>query len=396
MPTLDVTFVLPCLNEAQALPAAVAMAREALALLAGKGFSGEIIVSDNGSTDGSPLLAASLGCRVAHCPQRGYGSALRYGIEAANGTYVVMGDADASYDFREAVPMVEKLTQGCDLCMGSRFKGGIEAGAMPWKNRHIGNPALTGILNLFFRTGCSDAHCGLRAFTRQAYERMHLTSTGMEFASEMVVKAALLKLRVAETPVTLHKDARGRPPHLNPWRDGWRHLKFLLLYSPLWLFFLPAVASVLFGCGILAVLLTTPPGQDFRFGPFWMGDHWLVIGTSAITIGYYLGILGVAALAYHANQTFMPQSRWVYRLTRFVTVENMCLIGGGLCLVGLAILGYVVAIWVSTLAQGLALTRVMALGAMFVTMGILTFFSGFLFVFFSEPAASGQTSGRKP
>mgnify|MGYP000852394960 CR=1 FL=1 len=396
MPTVDVTFVLPCLNEAQALPAAIDMAREALTRLEAKGFSGEILVSDNGSTDGSPLLAASLGCRVAHCPDKGYGNALRYGIEAAAGAYLIMGDADASYDFREAVPMVDKLAQGYDLCMGSRFKGSIEPGAMPWKNRYIGNPALTALLKLFFHTRCSDVYCGLRAFTKEAYDRMHLASAGMEFATEMVVKASLLQLRVTELPISLHKDARGRPPHLNPWRDGWRTLKFFLLYSPLWLFFLPAVASVLFGCAILTALLTTPPGQEFRFGPFWVGDHWLVIGTSAITIGYYLGILGVAALAYHANQTFMPQSRWVYRLTRFVTVENMCLIGGGLCLVGLAILGYVVAIWVSTLAQGLAMTRVMALGAMLVTMGILTFFSGFLFVFFGDAAATGQTSGRKP
>jgi glycosyltransferase involved in cell wall biosynthesis len=390
MPTCDVTFVLPCLNEAKALPLALAMAREALTRLEGKGFTGEILVSDNGSDDGSPLIAAGLGCRVVHCPDKGYGNALRYGIEAAGGRYLVMGDADASYDFREAVPMVERLALGCDLCMGSRFKGSIRPGAMPWKNRYIGNPVLTGILNLFFHTGCGDAHCGLRAFTREAYDRMHLTSAGMEFASEMVVKAALLKLRVDEVPVSLLKDARDRPPHLNPWRDGWRHLKFLFLYSPLWLFFVPAVLSVLLGCAILAALLSVPSGQEFRFGPFWVGDHWLVIGTSAITIGYYLGILGVAALAYHTNQTFVPQPTWVRRLTRFVTVENMCLIGGGLCLVGLGILGYVVVVWVSTFAQGLSMVRVMALGAMFVTMGILTFFSGFLFVFFSESAVSPQ------
>ncbi|WP_428560011.1 MAG: glycosyltransferase family 2 protein [Solidesulfovibrio sp. DCME] len=388
MPTLDVTFVLPCLDEAKALPVALAMAREALTRLEAKGFSGEILVSDNGSTDGSPLIAAGLGCRVVHCPDKGYGNALRYGIEAANGQYIVMGDADGSYDFREAAPMIDKLAQGYDLCMGSRFRGVIHPGAMPWKNRYIGNPTLTALLNLFFRTRCSDVYCGLRAFTRQAYDRMHQTSAGMEFATEMVVKAGLLGLRVTEIPISLRKDARGRPPHLNPWRDGWRTLKFLLLYSPLWLFFVPAALSVLSGCAILTALLSVPSGQEFRFGPFWMGDHWLVIGTSAITIGYYLGILGVAALAYHANQTFVPQPPWVRRLTRFVTVENMCLIGGGLCLVGLAILGYVVVIWVSTLAQGLSMVRVMALGAMLVTMGILTFFSGFLFVFFSESAIS--------
>lgn len=390
MPNPDVTFVLPCLNEAKALPAAIAMAREALERLQAKGYGGEILVSDNGSTDGSPLLAAALGCRVVHCPEEGYGNALRHGIGAALGRYIIMGDADASYDFREAVPMVDKLAQGYDLCMGSRFRGTIHPGAMPWKNRFIGNPMLTALLNLFFHTRCSDVYCGLRAFTKAACDNMHLTSPGMEFATEMVVKAGLLRLRVTEIPVSLLKDARDRPPHLNPWRDGWRTLKFLLLYSPLWLFFVPAAISILAGCGILSALLSVPPGQEFRFGPFWMGDHWLVIGTSAITIGYYLGILGVAALVYHTNQTFVPQPPWVCRLTRFVTVENMCLIGGGLCLTGLAILGYVVVIWVSTLAQGLSMVRVMALGAMLVTMGILTFFSGFLFVFFNESAASPQ------
>ncbi len=389
MPSVDVAFVLPCLNESRSLPDAVAMAREALNRLTRKGMTGEIIVSDNGSTDGSQRIAADLGCRVIACPKRGYGNALRCGIEAADSRFVVMGDADASYDFREAVAMVDKLAQGYDVCMGSRFRGGIQPGAMPWKNRYIGNPVLTGLLNLFFRTRFSDAHCGLRAFTKTAYARMRLTSTGMEFASEMVVKTALLKLRATELPVTLHKDARDRPPHLNPWRDGWRHLKFLLLYSPLWLFFLPAAVSVLFGCGILTALLSVPPGQDFRFGPFWMGDHWLVVGTSAITIGYYLGILGVAALAYHAHQTFVPQAAWVRRLTRFVTVENMCLIGGGLCLIGLGILGYVVVVWISTIAYGLAMVRQMALGSMFVTMGILTFFSGFLFVFFNDGPVTG-------
>lgn len=389
MPSVDVTFVLPCLNEANALPAALAMAREALDRLEAKGLRGEILVSDNGSTDDSPRIAADLGCRVIVCPKRGYGNALRCGIEAADSRYVVMGDADASYDFREAVPMVEKLIEGYDLCMGSRFKGTINPGAMPWKNRYIGNPALTALLKLFFHTRCSDVYCGLRAFTKDAYDRMHQMSAGMEFATEMVVKSALLKLRVTEIPISLHKDARGRPPHLNPWRDGWRTLKFLLFYSPLWLFFLPAILSVLFGCGILTALLSVPSGQEFRFGPFWMGDHWLVVGTSAITIGYYLGILGVAALAYHAHQTFVPQKPWVRRLTRFVTVENMCLIGGGLCLIGLAILGYVVVVWISTLQYGLAMVRQMALGSMLVTMGMLTFFSGFLFVFFSDGPVAG-------
>lgn len=394
MTKYDVAIVMPCLNEARTLPEAVAWCREALATLAEQGLTGAIIVSDNGSTDGSREIAASLGCQVTLCQDKGYGNALCQGITVADCRYVVIGDADASYDFREAVPMVANLTQGYDLCMGSRFLGKIQPGAMPWKNRYIGNPLLTGLLNLFFRTRFSDAHCGLRAFTKDAFCRMRLASPGMEFASEMVVKAALLELRCTETPVTLHKDGRDRPPHLHPWRDGWRHLKFLLLFSPLWLFFLPAAASVLVGCVVMAALLSTPSGEVFRFGPLWLGDHWLVLATSAITIGYYLGILGIAALCYHANQTFMPQPPWVGRMRRFVTVENMCLIGAALCLAGLGIIASVTFVWVTSQLYGLSMVRLMALGAMFVTLGLLTFFSGFLFVFISDTTTSNQGKGR--
>ena len=218
---IDVTIVMPCLNETQSLPHCIGNALDALARLRAElGLTGEIVIADNGSTDGSQALAAELGARVVPVARRGYGAALIGGCEAAFGRLIMMGDCDGSYDFTEGVTMIAKLEEGYDLCMGSRFKGGIAPGAMPWKNRYIGNPALTGILALFFRSGISDAHCGLRAIRKEAFERLKLTGSGMEFASEMVIKAALLKLKMTEVPATLSPDLRARPPHLRPWRDG--------------------------------------------------------------------------------------------------------------------------------------------------------------------------------
>jgi glycosyltransferase involved in cell wall biosynthesis len=232
-PNIDVTIVMPCLNEAEWLPVCIANAKEALdAMYRELDLVGEIVIADNGSVDDSQFVARSLGVRVVDVDERGYGAALAGGFRSANGTYLVMGDADGSYDFRESVWMVRRLVEGADLCMGSRFKGRIEPGAMPWLNRYVGNPVLTFVLNLLFRAGISDAHCGLRALTRASFERLSLSGRGMEFASEMIVKAALIDLKIVEVPTTLSKDLRNRPPHLRPWRDGWRHLRYLLTLSP--------------------------------------------------------------------------------------------------------------------------------------------------------------------
>ena len=235
---------MPCLDEAETLATCI---RKARAFLERSGAAGEIIIADNGSTDGSQQIAEKNGARVVAVEDRGYGSALQGGIAAAHGRYIVMGDADDSYDFSELAPLLDSLRDGADLVMGNRFRGGIAPRAMPPLHRYLGNPVLTAIGRLFFKSPARDFHCGLRGFAKSAYERMELRTTGMEFASEMVVKASLLGMRVEEVPVTLSPDGRSRPPHLRSWRDGWRHLRFLLLYSPRWLFLYPGIAMMIAG-----------------------------------------------------------------------------------------------------------------------------------------------------
>ncbi len=376
---IDVTIVLPCLNEAKTLPASVATAQEALAALGERhGLRGEVVVSDNGSTDGSQAVAEGLGARVVHCIRRGYGAALTHGILQSSGRYIVMGDADGSYDFREAVPMVEKLREGWDLCMGSRFKGEIKPGAMPWKNRRIGNPALTGLLNLFFRSGLSDAHSGLRAFTREAFLRINPTSQGMEFASELVIKATLLGLSRTEVPITLYPDGRDRAPHLRPWRDGWRHLRYLVMLSPVWLYFLPAAVIGTLGAVILGLVLAAPPGGMMRLGHLWFGDHWGVLAGAMVAIGHQTGLMGLAATLYGAREGYRvvtPFLRTIYWATR---LENMLVLGGLLLLAGVTELGYVVWTWRAAGYGQLQMVREMVVASTLVVIGLQTVFGGFL------------------
>ena len=282
---VDVSIIMPCLNEAGCLPACIANAREALEMMRHAMASA--------ARSSSPTTAArtavrrsprSLGARVDPVARRGYGAALAGGAAAAHGRFLVMGDADGSYDFRDAVAMVGKLMQGADLCMGSRFQGGIEPGAMPWKNRYIGNPILTGILNILFRAGISDAHCGIRALTRSCFDRLQLSGDGMEFASEMVIKAALLGCAIAEVPATLSRDLRDRPPHLRPWRDGWRHLRYLLMLSPTWLFAAPAALFAGLALGILALAgIDTPAGVARPY----FGNYWTILAGGLLTVGAF-------------------------------------------------------------------------------------------------------------
>lgn len=276
---LELTVVLPCLNEARTVGACVGEAREAMQRA---GIVGEVIVADNGSTDGSQAIAEKAGARLVPISEKGYGHALRGGIAAAQGRFLIMGDADQSYDFSHLGRFVEKLRGGDDLVMGNRFKGEIQPGAMPWKNRYIGNPVLTFIGRLFFNTAIGDFHCGLRGFSAEAYRRMNLRTTGMEFASEMVIKAVTLGLRVSEVPTVLRRDGRDRPPHLRPWRDGWRHLRFMLLFSPRWLFFYPGIVLMVGGTVLGAAVLPGP----LPVGRMYLDVHTLLFAAGGILIGF--------------------------------------------------------------------------------------------------------------
>ena len=335
-PQPEVTVVMPCLNEAATVVQCVS---EALAALAAGGFAGEVIVADNGSTDGSREAAARAGARVVAVEAKGYGSALRGGIAAARGRWVVMGDADATYDFGELGRIVVKLREGHDLVMGNRFRGGILPGAMPWKNRYLGNPVLSFIGRVFFRVPAGDFHCGLRGFSVEAYRRMGLCTTGMEFASEMVIKACKQGLRIAEVPVTLRPDGRGRPPHLRPWRDGWRHLRFMLLFSPRWLFLYPGLAAIVLG-GALGVRLLMGP---LMIGRVALDVHTLLYATAAMMLGVQSVGFALCAKTFAVNAGLVKPDRGYPRFLEHPSLEGGLVVGGLLMLGGLVL--SVAAVW---------------------------------------------------
>ena len=329
---------MPCLNEAETLAACIQKAHQAIEK---GGLAAEIIVADNGSTDGSQVVARELGVLVIPVARKGYGSALIGGIDAAGGAFVVMGDADDSYDFTAIGPLVDKLREGYDLVVGNRFLGGIQPGAMPWLHRWIGNPVLTLISRLFFHTPVGDMHCGLRAFRKDAYESMRLRSTGMEFASEMVIKASLKGMRIAEVPVTLRPDGRSRPPHLRTWRDGWRHLRFMLLFSPRWLFLYPGLA--LFAVGvILSGLLITGP---LRVGGVTLDIHTLLVAGFLALLGYQLVLFAVFTKIFAMRMGFHPPHPALQRLFKYVTLEVGLVAGTLMVIAGVAGLILAVISW---------------------------------------------------
>ena len=396
----DVSIILPCLNEAGCLPACLANAREALTMMRTTyGLIGEIVVADNGSTDGSPAIAEKLGARCIHVTRRGYGAALVGGSAAAYGRFLVMGDADGSYDFRDAVAMVGKLMQGADLCMGSRFKGGIEPGAMPWKNRYIGNPILTGILNVLFRAGISDAHCGLRAFTRTCFDRLQLSGEGMEFASEMVIKAALLGCTIAEQPATLSRDLRDRPPHLRPWRDGWRHLRYLLMLSPTWLFAAPAVMAAGLALGILALAGV----GALQGSSAYVGNYWIILAGGLLTVAHSAAVLAAAGNLYGVREGYRRRSDWSKAFARWGSLEVMLIAGAVCVLVGGSILAGVLSYWSSHRFVPLLNVLPAVLGTSLLVIGAQNILGGFLIAIVNGndadfvrpapvPAASGSAS----
>src|SRR6202522_3896171 len=276
---VELTVVVPCLNEAETVATCV---RKAIGFLTESGIDGEVLIADNGSTDGSQQLAREAGARVVPISEKGYGNALMGGIVAAEGKYIIMGDADDSYDFTNLMPFVSELRKGADMVMGNRFKGGIAPGAMPKLHRYLGNPVLSFVGRVFFRSNIGDFHCGLRGFNRESVLALGLQATGMEFASEMVVKATLAKQALREVPTTLAKDGRSRPPHLHTWRDGWRHLRFLLLFSPRWLFFFPGLALLAAGLIIGAIVIPHP----FSIGSVTFDVDTLVIASAMVVIGF--------------------------------------------------------------------------------------------------------------
>jgi len=329
--TLELTILMPCLNESETLAICIDKAQ---GFIERSGVRGEVLIADNGSTDGSQAIAASHGARVVDIAEKGYGSALIGGITAARGDYVIMGDADDSYDFSELDQFMDRLRAGDELVMGNRFRGGIEPGAMPPLHKYLGNPVLSWIGRALFRSPIKDFHCGLRGFNRKSMLDLHLRTSGMEFASEMVVKSTLDGLRVSEVPTTLKKDGRSRPPHLRSWRDGWRHLRFLLIFSPRWLFLIPGAAAFLLGL-VGTVFLA--------FGPVVIGNVGFDISSqiylAALTVvGYQSVLFALLTKIYAQHEGFrIPRSRNFERLERRISLESSALVGVGLFVVGLII-----------------------------------------------------------
>lgn len=338
---MELSIVMPCLNEAETLEVCI---RKAFDYLQRAGIKGEVVIGDNGSMDGSQQLAQRLGARVVNVPLRGYGAAVYGATIAARGKYVIMGDCDDSYDFSNLDAFVVKLREGYDLVMGNRFLGGIQPGAMPWKNRYIGNPILSSIGKVLFRSSVGDFHCGLRGYSSEAFARMDLRTTGMEFASEMVIKAALRAMRIAEVPTTLSKDGRSRPPHLRPYHDGWRHLRFMLLFSPFWLFLFPGLLLMVVGLtgGILLLY------GSVHIGRIEVGLDSLVYFAFMIASGYQAALFAALSRVFSVQEGLRPAGPRYQSVFRFINLESGLLAGSLLGAFGLFALLYAVWVWRQT------------------------------------------------
>ncbi|WP_139202899.1 glycosyltransferase family 2 protein [Pseudoxanthomonas sp. GM95] len=335
---IELTILMPCLNEAATVGLCV---EKAMAFLSRYAVAGEVLVVDNGSLDGSPELAIKKGARVVTAMERGYGAALQCGIEMANGQFIIMGDADDSYDFSALEGMLEKLRAGSDLVMGNRFQGGIATNAMPFLHRYVGNPVLSFIGRLFYRSAIGDFHCGIRGFRRDAIRKLRLQCNGMEFASEMVVKSALHRLRISEVPVRLYKDGRGRPPHLRTWRDGWRHLKFLLLHSPRWLFLLPG--ALLFFTGLAGML--TIGAHAWRLAGLGFDIHTLSYAGAAITLGVQMMLFAVLTRFVAAQRGWLPENIFTAWFARDFSLELGLIFASTIFLGGVAMSFYAFGCW---------------------------------------------------
>jgi glycosyltransferase involved in cell wall biosynthesis len=371
---MELTILMPCLNEAETLGVCI---DKALGFLARAGVDGEVLVADNGSSDGSQAIAQARGARVVPVAERGYGAALRGGIAAARGRFIIMGDADDSYDFSRLEGFLDELRNGADLVMGNRFLGGIQPGAMPRLHHWLGNPLLSFIGRLFFKIRVRDFHCGLRGFNAQAMRALDLRTSGMEFASEMVVRAALEKLRVVEVPTTLSPDGRSRPPHLRTWRDGWRHLKFLLIYCPRWLFLYPGGILLALGLALTALLLP---------GTLWVGgigfeNKTFIVGCLCLLVGVQSVTFSLQVRRYASRQGYLPRHQRYATFLDNLTLERLALVALCLFAAGCGGLAWCLVSWWGAFFGSFdspMATRLMALSITLLAAGTQIFLTAFL------------------
>ena len=391
---IELSIVMPCLNEAETIAPCIRQAHQGAKAAGAESY--EIIVADNGSSDGSQEIAQAEGASVIHVPTRGYGAALSAGIEAARGEYVVMGDSDASYDFSRLQPFLDKLRGGHQLVMGTRLRGEIEPGAMPMLHRYLGNPTLTFVGNLLFRAGLSDYHCGLRGFERRAIQALGLRTEGMEFASEMVIRARLAGLRICEVPITYHPAGRTRRPHLRTWQDGWRHLRFMLLYSPRWVFLYPGTALTIIGLFGSSILLVGP----VRVGSLVLDIHTLMITATMLIVGVQLVLLAVFARAYASRAGLLPRSKRVETLLDRFSLELGLLAGLVVGFLGLALYAEGLVIWsrnaFGPLIHYQKTLRIVIAGTSFLILGTEIFFGSFITSLLSLPPANSASADRGP
>jgi len=366
---VEVSVVMPCLNESRTIAVCVEKAINTLKKLE---FAGEVVVADNGSTDGSQQLATGAGARVVDVKEKGYGAAYLGGIPEARGKYIVIGDSDDTYDFTDLERFIQPLREGYDFVIGNRMGGSIEKGAMPWANRYIGNPILSAFLNLLFKTGISDAHCGMRAFTREAFNKMRLQTTGMEFASEMVIKASMTGLKIKQFPITLHRSKYERTPHLRPLPDGWRHLRFMLMYSPTHLFLIPGSIMMVVGFFLLLALLQGP----IQIGGHGYDQHFMVLGSLLAILGFQAINLGLYAKAY-AYQEHIATDHFIERFYRKFTLEKGIYLGLAITMAGFIPMLYLL-IKFFALSGHLYELRLAILSLTFIVVGAQIIFSSFL------------------
>ena len=371
---MEVTILMPCLNEAETIETCV---RKAMSYLESSGIEGEVLISDNGSTDGSQAIAEALGARIVHAPEKGYGAALVTGIAEARGRYIIMGDSDDSYDFSALGPFVERLRSGADLVMGNRFTGGIAKNSMPHLHRYLGNPVLSAVGRIFYRTPVGDFHCGLRGFNAAAIRALKLNTQGMEFASEMVIKSTIMGYRIEEVPTTLSPDGRSRPPHLRSWRDGWLHLKLLMSFAPHWLFYYPGITIFTIGILLFSALF---------FGPVTIGSLTfdiaaLILACAAIITGaqmvFFYGLARVFAFRFG----LLPTSERFARMQSRITVDNACIAGGLLLLIALLATLWSVSFWARAGFGDLVASQIVrpaALAVVTASLGVQTITFGFL------------------